>query len=188
MQKADYTGFNLHADGKRKPVQIASLLSGLASGPKWQRRFERSILWREWKTIAGDAISSHAWPLKFREGDVLIVTVSDSVWMQQLSLQKLSLIDAINARLSPESHIRDIRFELGSVKETMRATRSSPFRQTETGRTATMRHSDTEAPPELIKQAEELTGHVKDSELKDILKRIYLKGHNARGNASVQKT
>ncbi len=188
MQKTGHAGPNRHTGEKRNPVPIASLLSGLSSGPKWQRRFERGILWREWPQIAGDAISDHAWPLKFVEGDVLVVTVSDTIWMQQLYLQKLMLIDAVNARLSPESCIRDIRFELGNLEETMRSTRSSRVRRKETGKTARQRCSGSEPPPELVKQAEALTGHVKDQELKKILKRIYLKSRKASGNASAQKT
>jgi manganese/zinc/iron transport system substrate-binding protein len=66
----------------------------------------------------GPDISGRAQPACIR-GSVLWVDVLDSIWMQQLHLQKLLLLDLINRRLDNGS-ISDIRFklnsELGSTK------------------------------------------------------------------------
>ena len=97
------------------PALIGSLIDQIASRYRWQRRFSRRAIWKSWNELTGYAISEHSWPLKFRENDILVIAVSDSVWMQQLSLQKFTVLDALNRRLPPESRIRDIRFEIGNI-------------------------------------------------------------------------
>ena len=65
-----------------------------------------------WDDLVGSVVSCRAQPKVIR-GTVLWVNVSDSVWMQQLHLQKAILIQKINDRLpGTNASLTDIRFKL----------------------------------------------------------------------------
>ncbi len=97
---------------------IRDLLARVIRKKKWRNRLELHGVFRFWDEVVGPDISGRAQPVCIR-GSVLWVDVIDSIWMQQLHLQKLLLLDLINRRLDKGS-ISDIRFklnsELGSTK------------------------------------------------------------------------
>jgi len=100
------------------PADIKGLLARVIKKKKWQRRMELHAVFRLWNEIVGPDISCRAQPAWLR-GAVLWVEVSDSIWMQQLHLQKLLLLDLINRRLGTDG-ISDIRFKLNSELERVR--------------------------------------------------------------------
>lgn len=162
----------------KTPVLIGTLIDDLASRYSWGHHFSRRTVWKSWLEIAGDAIAGHAWPLGFMEHNILVVAVSDSVWMQQLSLQKLTLLKALNRSLPPESSIRDIRFRLEDVND-VRLRYMPTSRAAETCRV--LLPSDVEK--EIHEHAEALTEPVRDGELRKILRDVYVKSV-ARASAS----
>ena len=97
---------------KGKLTDIATLLSGIIKDRDWQKILNRHRVFEFWDKAVGKDIAAHARP-KFIRGLVLWVDVSDSVWMQQLHLQKNYLLEAINKRLG-EDQLEDIRFQLTS--------------------------------------------------------------------------
>lgn len=115
--------------------------------------------------------------MKFKERDVLVLAVSDSVWMQQLSLQKLMLLEAINRVLPPESMVRDLHFTMKNIDQVRKrhaATTSAPKTNSETV------HIQPEKIPKTEKQdidqhAKAVTEPIKDEELKAVLQRAYIK-------------
>ena len=98
--------------GEIGPADLKGLLARVIRKKKWQRRMELHAVFRFWNEIVGPDISKRAQPACLR-GTVLWVEVSDSIWMQQLHLQKLLLLDLINRRLGTNG-IADIRFKLNS--------------------------------------------------------------------------
>jgi hypothetical protein len=104
-------------DSDRKgPVRLRGVLGGLSGIKGWQKRFSRAVLWKVWADVVGTKISDHAWPERFQDTDTLVIVVSDSVWMQELSFQRSHLLDALNAHLPPDAQLAGMRFELpGSV-------------------------------------------------------------------------
>ncbi len=124
-------------------------------------------------------MAQHAWPRKFRERDILVIAVSDPVWMQQLSLQKLAVLDALNRLLPPEGMIRDIRFEIGNIDQVRRSHIPSSLRNSSDRQALPQAASHEPAcskiPPAIKAQAEALTEPVKDQELKNLLQQAYLK-------------
>jgi hypothetical protein len=94
------------------PADIKDLLARVITKKKWQHRMELHAVFRLWNEIVGPDISCRAQPACLR-GTVLWLEVSDSIWMQQLHLQKLLLLDLINRRLAADG-ISDIRFKLNS--------------------------------------------------------------------------
>jgi len=95
-----------------RPVAINRLLATVFQNKQWQSKLELHRVFDFWNTTVGREIASVAQPSLFR-GHVLWVKVADSVWMQQLHLQKILLLEKINQQLHGEK-ISDIRFQLNS--------------------------------------------------------------------------
>lgn len=93
-----------------KPSPLGHLLKELLRQKNWQHRFDQHAVFLCWDEVVGPEIASRAQPDCIR-GKVLWLRVADSVWMQQLSLQKTTLLAAINQRLG-ENPLTDIRFRL----------------------------------------------------------------------------
>lgn len=99
------------SEGKR-PVEIRRLLSAVFENMKWRSKLEQHRVFEFWNTMVGREIATVAQPSLIR-GQVLWVKVKDSVWMQQLHLQKVLLLQKINQQLVGEK-ITDIHFQLNS--------------------------------------------------------------------------
>jgi hypothetical protein len=99
-------------NGRNRPVEIGSLLSGVFKEKKWRSRLELHRVFEFWTETVGPDIAAAARPSLIR-GKVLWVKVSDSVWMQQLHLQKMILLEKLNRNLAGEK-LTDIHFQLNS--------------------------------------------------------------------------
>ena len=97
---------------KQKPVEISQLLSTVFENKKWRSKLELHRVFEFWDKTVGKEIAAVAQPSLFR-GSILWVKVKDSIWMQQLHLQKILLLENINAQLNGEK-ISDIHFQLDS--------------------------------------------------------------------------
>ncbi|MCA1764679.1 MAG: DUF721 domain-containing protein [Desulfobulbaceae bacterium] len=97
--------------GKKKIVRIDTLLGEIFENRNWRQNLARNRIFDFWDEAVGDDIASHAQP-KLVRGKVLWVDVTDSIWMQQLHLQKEHLREVINERIPGEEEIEDIRFNL----------------------------------------------------------------------------
>lgn len=139
---------------------IRGLLTRVIRKKKWHNRIELHGVFRFWDEVVGPDISGRAQPACIR-GSVLWVDVLDSIWMQQLHLQKLLLLDLINRRLDNGS-ISDIRFklnsELGSTKPA--ALLKKPARPID---------------PEKLQEFEEQLAPLQDEEIKRALLRLWKK-------------
>jgi len=97
---------------KHKPVEIGLLLSDVFKNKKWRSKLELHRTFEFWNKTVGKEIAAVAQPSLIR-GSVLWVKVKDSIWMQQLHLQKILLLEKINKQLRVEK-ISDIHFQLDS--------------------------------------------------------------------------
>ena len=95
-----------------RPVQINRLLYAVFQTKKWHSKLELHRVFEFWNSTVGREIAAVAQPSLIR-GQVLWVKVAGSVWMQQLHLQKMLLLEKINEQLHGEK-ISDIRFQLNS--------------------------------------------------------------------------
>lgn len=102
----------MQKNDKQKPVEISRLLSAVFENKKWRSKLELHSVFEFWNKTVGKEIAAVAQPSLFR-GSVLWVKVKDSIWMQQLHLQKILLLEKINEQLSGEK-ISDIHFKLDS--------------------------------------------------------------------------
>ena len=106
----------MQKNDKQKPVEISRLLSAVFENKKWRSKLELHSVFEFWNKTVGKEIAAVAQPSLFR-GSVLWVKVKDSIWMQQLHLQKILLLEKINKQLSGEK-ISDIHFKLDSSLST----------------------------------------------------------------------
>lgn len=93
-----------------KAEKAADILRSLLVEKKWQQRINLHQVFLFWEAAVGRDIAVHAEPEVIR-GSVLWIKVSDSVWMQQLHLQKMLLLETINQRLRDDK-LSDLRFHL----------------------------------------------------------------------------
>lgn len=108
-------------------VGIAALIGELVQKRRWEKVLHRHQLFECWEVLVGLDLSLQAWPVVLR-GTVLWVGVHDSVWMQQLTLQKQQLLEIINQQLG-EDGITDIRFKLEAPAKSVTPARNDqgPF-------------------------------------------------------------
>lgn len=99
-----------------RPLPVAALLETIFAGKPLQKRLREARAWQFWSEAVGAHIASKATPVSFRDG-VLTVRVSNSPWMQQLSLMKSDIISSLNAAIG-ELLVIDIFFKQGTVSRT----------------------------------------------------------------------
>ena len=95
-----------------RPLEISRLLATVFEHKKWRAKLELHRIFQFWDSTVGPEIAAVAQPSLIR-GHILWVKVADSVWMQQLHLQKMLLLEKINQQFHDEK-IRDIHFQLYS--------------------------------------------------------------------------
>lgn len=94
--------------GRELPSLIGDLLRRAeASYPDQSHR-----LWDVWEEAVGAEVARRAYPLELRRGR-LTLAVASSPWMQQLSLLRERLREAVNGALGGEI-VREVRFRLSA--------------------------------------------------------------------------
>jgi hypothetical protein len=99
-------------------VNLTDILPHIAEENGWGKKWERTKIWLKWNEIFSEPLSKNVQPARVADNDILFLLVEDNIWMQELSFQKLHLIDKINGLLTEKSKIKDIRFQLGIIKQT----------------------------------------------------------------------
>jgi predicted nucleic acid-binding Zn ribbon protein len=90
---------------------IGDILGELMDGDHLPFHPEDAKIWRIWEEAVGPAIAQHAQPLWIKGGR-LRVTVSDPIWLQELTFAERQIRDALNQRLGREA-VRKIEFRVG---------------------------------------------------------------------------
>jgi len=144
------------------PVPMNQLLAAFLDNKKWRNRLELHAVFKFWDATVGKEIAAVAQPSLIR-GSTLWIKVADSVWMQQLHMQKMLLLEKINLQL-PGAKLSDIHLQLDcSLKEPPKDVKANP-RQSK---------------PIVDKNREQKFDHLIDSlendEIKASLKSLWLK-------------
>jgi len=95
---------------KSEITSVDQLLAQIFARRNWRQRLDLHQVFQLWDEVVGEEVAIRAQPVRLR-GSVLWVAVSDSIWMQQLHLQKMLLMERLNGRL-PNGGITDLRFQL----------------------------------------------------------------------------
>jgi len=75
---------------------------------------EDADIWNFWDDVVGAPISKNAKPSRIRNG-ILRVTVSDSIWLQELQFMEGSIRERLNKKLGRHA-VKRIEFRFGPEK------------------------------------------------------------------------
>lgn len=152
-----------------KITPIANLLGTLSHNKQWRERLGLHAVFLFWDEVVGEEIACRAQPTIIR-GTVLWVEVGDPVWLQQLHLQRGTLLGEINRRLPSETKLTDIRFQLNSRLDQeaapVAAEEPIPAPQPLT--------------PEEARELDSLLATLADDEARATMRRFWLKAHGRR--------
>lgn len=90
--------------------RLDGLLAQTLKGLGLEENFKVYPIWKQWSKIVGPEAATRTHP-DFVRGSTLIVSVSNSVWMNELQLQTKLILGRI-ASLKLEHPIDDLRFRM----------------------------------------------------------------------------
>jgi hypothetical protein len=93
----------------------AEVLSALLSHLPAAERLHEYRVWEVWEKAVGEAVARKARPSKIQNGK-LFVTVSNSVYLQELQFQKVRIKDAVNQQLGSPI-VKDLLFFIGRLRD-----------------------------------------------------------------------
>jgi hypothetical protein len=116
-------------------------------------------IWKLWDAVVGKRVAQHARPSWIKKG-VLMVKVTDSVWLQELEFKAELLREALNRKLHREA-IKKIRFRVGTPQDKRKRERKSSHHE----------HSE-DLTPERQGKMEEILARIKDKQMRESLRQI----------------
>jgi len=97
------------------PLSIGKALEKILCRPEIIREAKARIVLKHWGDIVGCILSKKSAPNKYIHG-VLLVSVSSSLWAQELQLRKKELLSRLN-EMAEENLFRDIRFRVEKIEK-----------------------------------------------------------------------
>lgn len=95
---------------KKDFQRIDAILAGTLKGLNLEEKFRVYPIWKKWGEIVGETIAQKAQP-DYVSGQTLVVSVVHPAWMNELQMQKETILKKI-AALGDKHPIQDIRFRL----------------------------------------------------------------------------
>ena len=140
---------------------VKTVVKGALRSLNLDARMRGYAVWGVWDKAVGDTIARQAQP-SFVRGGILFVKCSSSAWMQQLHFMKDSIQKELNRVLGKEV-IKDIRLQIGTIARPQAD--EPPVENQEAAL------DDAER-----KRIEEALRPLQDPEVREIVKRIMIKG------------
>ena len=100
-------------DKNRKFVRLGSVIKNVLKNYRNESDEELTQIWSLWEKVVGPVIAENAQPAAFK-GNILILHVSSSTWIQQLRFLKKDMIAKINDAFGKEM-VSEIKFKIGSL-------------------------------------------------------------------------
>lgn len=144
--------------------KIGDVISRLMMRERNERRARQGPIFDRWPEVVGDLLAKKCLPVAVRKG-VLVVQVADSVWMQELQMQKMEILERIRELVGADT-VEDIRWTIRGD--------AAHFKREK-------RRSERFAPPSRPLNEEEqawiraVSAQVEDPDLKENLKRLLTK-------------
>lgn len=136
-------------------ASVSSVLTGLAKRLGLETKLLEAQLSRHWPEIAGEQIAAHTRPDQIRFKKLHLI-VENSVWSQQLTFLKPTLLKKINEAAGNQI-VTDILFRVGEIEQL----KMQNEKGTRGGGT-----EETGPTPEALAEAEAHTAQVKDPALR----------------------
>lgn len=91
------------------PETIRDVLGRALRRSKLDSKFKQFEFKRHWDEAVGPAVAAHSRPERF-SGNSLVVKVDSSLWAQELSFHKKSILKRLQRFLNTEKVLTDIQF------------------------------------------------------------------------------
>ena len=98
----------------RFPTAVQSILKAVLKRHGLDEKIARYGFVAKWPEIVGEDVAKRSRPERFR-GRTLVVRVTDSVWAQELSFHKKTIITRLKRHLAKNQQLDDIVFVVGEV-------------------------------------------------------------------------
>lgn len=133
------------------------------------KRFEEWKAYQVWELAVGEKIAAHAHPTKIQNGK-LSVLVDNTTWVQQLNFFKMRIMDEINKQAGKDI-VREIAFKIGKLRRKEEPKElATPGEPRPLGRGVELKRI--KLSDQRLRQVEESLRHIKDSEIKDVMRRF----------------
>ncbi len=116
---------------KTKPTALHDILGFVLHGVDGHSPPEHIMIHALWRHAVGEKIAAQTSPASIRKG-VLMVNVTNSVWMQQLHFLKDEITEKLNAELGAPA-VRQIKFKIGPVREAESEVDDEPLPELDAG-------------------------------------------------------
>ena len=93
--------------------KLKDIVKNVISGMEKKEKEEQDVI-ETWGKAAGKKAARHTRPVSLK-AKKLIVNVSDSPWLYQLTLEKNEIIKKFNTKLGKRKQIREVQFRIGDV-------------------------------------------------------------------------
>ena len=101
---------------KKRPrselIPIGDVLTSLMTDGTLPYRPDDVEIWRVWKEVVGETYAENSQPSKIRKKQ-LTVTVSNSIWLQELTFYKETILEKLNLKLGRKA-VDKINIRVGS--------------------------------------------------------------------------
>lgn len=118
-------------------------------------------IWKLWDGVVGKKIAKHARPSWIKKG-VLLVKVTDSVWLQELEFKAETIKERLNSKLQREA-IKKIRFRVGTYKDSKQINKKRAKQE-----------NDQDFTLEKQREMEEILARIRDKDLRSSLRQIMI--------------
>jgi predicted nucleic acid-binding Zn ribbon protein len=99
---------------RKEFVHIGSIVNKVFQAARNEADADMIHVWNVWKGVVGNAVAENARPAAFK-GNLLLVNVSSSPWLQQLQFLKGDIIIRLNQALKQEL-VTEIKFKIGPLE------------------------------------------------------------------------
>jgi predicted nucleic acid-binding Zn ribbon protein len=93
-------------------IPIGDVLTSLMTDGTLPYRPDDVEIWRVWKEVVGETYAENSQPSKIRKKQ-LTVTVSNSIWLQELTFYKETILEKLNLKLGRKA-VDKINIRVGS--------------------------------------------------------------------------
>ncbi len=92
------TGKTVRKRPRSELLPVGEVIASLMTDGTLPYRPDDIEIWRVWKDVVGQTYAENAQPSKIRKKQ-LTVTVSDPIWLQELTFYKDTILEKINRKL-----------------------------------------------------------------------------------------
>ena len=101
--------------GEKAFIQLKDIIESIFATSAVPMNLDDVEIWRVWDDSVGKNIADHARPSWIKKG-VLMVKVTDNVWLQELEFMTEKIRERLNSKLKRDA-IKKIRFKVGTLSK-----------------------------------------------------------------------